>query len=57
MKDLVGSQAARPHLNDGTTYYPLRLTYVDKIKNLYLVSQAGGIILDLRRLELARRWT
>ena len=27
------------------------------LKNLYLVVQAGGVILDLRRPEIARRWT
>ena len=31
----VGSQSPQPHLEDGTTYYPLRPTKLDKIKNLH----------------------
>ena len=30
-----GSQIPQPHLEDGTTYYPLRPTRLDEIKNLH----------------------
>ena len=32
---IVGSKATQPHLEDGTTYHPLRPTQLDKIENLY----------------------
>ena len=32
---IVGSKATQPHLEDGTTYHPLRPTQLDKIENLH----------------------
>ena len=40
---LGGSQAAQPHLEDSTTYHPLRPTKLDKIKNLYSQFQGGAL--------------
>ena len=31
----VGSQASKPHLEDHSTYHPLRPTQLDKNKNLH----------------------
>ena len=33
----------QPHLEDGTTYYPLRPTKLDKIENFHFEVQVGAI--------------
>ena len=38
--DPTGSQSPQPHLEDGTTYRPLRPTRLDEIKNFHLEVQA-----------------
>ena len=39
----VGSQSPQPHLEDSSTYHPLRPTRLDKIKNLHAPVQVGGV--------------
>ena len=53
--DPTGSQSPQPHLEDGTTYRPLRPTKLDKIKNLHLEVQAGGVVRPLSRPVRRRR--
>ena len=38
-----GSQSPQPHLEDGTTYDPLRPTRLDKIENFQLEIQTGAV--------------
>ena len=39
----VGSQSPQPHLEDGSTYHPLRPTKLDKIKNFRVEVQVGAV--------------
>ena len=39
----VGSQAAQPHLEYGSTYNPLRPTRLDEIKNFHPPVQVGDL--------------
>ena len=39
----VGSQASKPHLEDHSTYHPLRSTKLDEIKNLYVAVPVGSV--------------
>ena len=46
--DPTGSQSPQPHLEDGTTYRPLRPTKLDKIKNLHLTDSIDTESLSAR---------
>ena len=39
----MGSQSPEPHLEDSSTYHPLRPTRLDEIKNFLIVLHAGGV--------------
>ena len=54
---IVGLQAAQPHLEDHSTYHPLRPTRLDKIKNLHIEVRSGSVTKPLGRLDAKRDLT
>ncbi len=47
---LDGFTVPQPHLEEGTTYYPLRPTKLDKIKKLHAEVHAGAVAAPQRQV-------